>query len=131
MKIGGWRNCSVIKNTGYSSRGPRFNSQYPHGSSQLSVTVVPGDVTPSLKHICRQSTNAHEIKINYFINENKEDITRDTEDLQSIINDILKVQSREREMGVRGRKRELSQFIPFTNVTSRSNKQFKHTWNPQ
>lgn len=69
--------------------------------------------------------------MNYFINENKEDITRDTEDLQSIINDILKVQSREREMGVRGRKRELSQFIPFTNVTSRSNKQFKHTWNPQ
>jgi hypothetical protein len=30
----------------YSSEGLRFNSQHPHGSSQLSVTPVPGNLTP-------------------------------------------------------------------------------------
>ena len=29
-----------------------FNSQHPHGSSQLSVTLVPGDLTPMAKHHC-------------------------------------------------------------------------------
>ena len=28
------------------STGPRFNSQYLYGISQLSVTPVPGDLTP-------------------------------------------------------------------------------------
>ena len=42
-----WRDGSVVKSTGYSSRGPRFNSQHPLGSSQQSVTPVPGDLTPS------------------------------------------------------------------------------------
>jgi hypothetical protein len=28
---------SVVKNTNYSSRGPEFNSQHPHGGSQPSV----------------------------------------------------------------------------------------------
>ena len=46
----GWRDSSVVKSTDYSSRGPRFNSQHPHGSSQLSVTPVPGDPTPMGKH---------------------------------------------------------------------------------
>jgi hypothetical protein len=43
---------------------PGFNSEHPHGSSQLSVTPVPGDRTPSHRHICRQNTNAQKIKIN-------------------------------------------------------------------
>ena len=30
-----------------SSRGPRFNSQHPHGSSYLPVILVPGNPTPS------------------------------------------------------------------------------------
>lgn len=30
-----------------SSRGPGFNSQHPHGGSQLSVTLVLGDPTSS------------------------------------------------------------------------------------
>ena len=39
-----WRaEVSVIKNTGYSFRGPRFSSQQPHGGSQLSVAPVLGD----------------------------------------------------------------------------------------
>ena len=31
-------------------------------SSQLSVTPVPGDLTPSHRHTCRQNSNAREIK---------------------------------------------------------------------
>jgi hypothetical protein len=38
-KIRGWRDGSAVKNTGCSSRGPRFNSQHPHGGSQLCDTV--------------------------------------------------------------------------------------------
>lgn len=41
--IQGWRDDSAVNGTGYSSRGPRFNSQYPHGNSQPSVT--PGSDT--------------------------------------------------------------------------------------
>ena len=45
-----------VKSIGSSSRGPGFNSQHPHGSSQLSVTSVPGDVLVQ--------NNAHKIKLN-------------------------------------------------------------------
>jgi hypothetical protein len=38
---------SVVKGTIYSFRGPGFNFQYPHASSQLSVAAVPRDLTPS------------------------------------------------------------------------------------
>jgi hypothetical protein len=30
-----WGDSSVVKNTGCSSRGPEFNSQHPHGGSQI------------------------------------------------------------------------------------------------
>ena len=33
----GWRDGSAVKSIDYSSEGPKFNSQQPHGSSQLSV----------------------------------------------------------------------------------------------
>jgi hypothetical protein len=33
-----------IKSTGCSSRGPRLNSQHPHGGLQLTVTPVLGDL---------------------------------------------------------------------------------------
>jgi hypothetical protein len=33
----GWRDGSVIKSTDYSSRGPEFNYQQPHGGLQTSV----------------------------------------------------------------------------------------------
>jgi hypothetical protein len=33
----GWRDCSVVKSTDCSSRGPEFNSQHPHGGSQPCV----------------------------------------------------------------------------------------------
>jgi hypothetical protein len=35
--VAGWRDGSVVKNTDYSSRGPEFNSQQPHGGLQPSV----------------------------------------------------------------------------------------------
>ena len=38
---------SAVESTDCSSRGPRFNSQHPHNSTYLSVTPVPGDLTPS------------------------------------------------------------------------------------
>ncbi|KAL1786305.1 tRNA-splicing endonuclease subunit Sen15 [Sigmodon hispidus] len=37
----GWRDGSVVKSTDCSSGGHEFNSQHPHGSSQLSVVSVP------------------------------------------------------------------------------------------
>jgi hypothetical protein len=37
MQIKGWRGCSAVKSTDCSSRGPQFNSQQPHSSSQPSV----------------------------------------------------------------------------------------------
>ncbi|CAO2639813.1 hypothetical protein LEMLEM_LOCUS25074, partial [Lemmus lemmus] len=44
-----------VKSTDCSSRGPRFNSQHPHGSSQLSEDPVPGNLT--------LHTNTHKIKV--------------------------------------------------------------------
>lgn len=36
-------------------RGPGFNTQHPHGTSQLSVTTLPGDLTPSHRQTDRQA----------------------------------------------------------------------------
>jgi hypothetical protein len=33
----------MVKSTGCFSKGPGFNSQHSYRSSQLSVTLVPGD----------------------------------------------------------------------------------------
>jgi hypothetical protein len=51
VKLWWWSDGSLVKSTDCSSRGPRFNSQHLHGSSQLSVTPVSGDLVPS--HTCR------------------------------------------------------------------------------
>lgn len=56
---GGTELGSTIKSTGCSSREPRFNSQHPHRRPQLSITPLPGDLTPSYRHTCRQNTNVH------------------------------------------------------------------------
>lgn len=52
------------KITGCSYRGPRFDSQYPFGISQVSVTTVLGHLTPSHTLEYRQNTNTFEIKLN-------------------------------------------------------------------
>ncbi|EDL22055.1 mCG1048556 [Mus musculus] len=38
----------MVKSTGCSCKGPRFNSKHSHGSSQLSVTPVSWYLTSSL-----------------------------------------------------------------------------------
>ena len=43
-----------------------FNSQHPHGHSQLSVTPGPRFLTPSHRHTFKQITNTHKIRINYL-----------------------------------------------------------------
>jgi hypothetical protein len=35
--VWGWRDGSMVKRTGCSSRGPEFKSQQPHGGSQPSA----------------------------------------------------------------------------------------------
>jgi hypothetical protein len=45
-------------------RTQAFNSQHPHGSSQVSVTRSSRDPMPSHRLICRPNTKAHKIKIN-------------------------------------------------------------------
>jgi hypothetical protein len=61
---GGWRDGSVVKSTGCSSGGPVFNSLQPHGSSQLSVTPVPGD---PWHQVFRQNTHTYEINNFVFL----------------------------------------------------------------
>ena len=81
IKPRGWRDGSEVGSTVCPSRGPRFNSQHPHGSSQLSVNPVPGSLTPSHRHTYR-NTNAHKIKINKSFlkkeSKSKETVTRIT-----------------------------------------------------
>jgi hypothetical protein len=54
-----WRDGSLVKTTGCSSRERRLSSQHPHGCSRLPVTPVPGLLTPSHRHTCQQNTNKH------------------------------------------------------------------------
>lgn len=39
-----WRDGSATKNTGCSFRESRFDSQNPHGKSQIFITPVPRDL---------------------------------------------------------------------------------------
>lgn len=67
-----WRDDLGVKSTGWFSRRLVFNSQHSYGSSQLSVTTVPGGSNnhfwplwaPDMhihSHIYRQNTHAHKI----------------------------------------------------------------------
>jgi hypothetical protein len=58
------RDGSADKSTSCSSRGPKFNSQNPYGSSQLFIIQVPRDPALSHRQTCRQNTNTQEITIN-------------------------------------------------------------------
>ncbi|XP_075845389.1 deubiquitinase DESI2 isoform X2 [Microtus pennsylvanicus] len=54
----------TVKSTDCSSRELRFNSQHPHGCSQLSVTPVLRDLTPPHRHTCKQNISVHEVTKN-------------------------------------------------------------------
>lgn len=43
----GWSGGSAVRSAYCSHRRPRFAYQHTHGSSQASVTLAPGDLTPS------------------------------------------------------------------------------------
>lgn len=43
---GHWNEGSVVKSSGFPSRGPGFDSQHPLGSSELFVTPAPGFLMP-------------------------------------------------------------------------------------
>ncbi|EDL87703.1 putative RNA methylase MDS024, isoform CRA_b [Rattus norvegicus] len=60
----GWGDGSVVKSTDCFHLRLKFNSQHPRGSSQLSVTPVPGLLIPIHRHACWQNTSAHKIKVN-------------------------------------------------------------------
>jgi hypothetical protein len=53
--------------SGCSSKGPGFNPQCPHGSSQLSILQFQGALTPSHRSMCRENTSVYKIKINELI----------------------------------------------------------------
>jgi hypothetical protein len=57
-----WRNGSGVKSTEYSSRGPEFNSQQPHGGSQPSL--VESDALFWCVGRQQQSITSHLHKIN-------------------------------------------------------------------
>lgn len=46
----------MVKSTGWYSRGPGFNYQHPHSSSQMFVTLFPEDLTLSYRHKCKYNT---------------------------------------------------------------------------
>jgi hypothetical protein len=51
-----------------------FNSQHSHGSSELSISAVAGELTPS--H--RQNIIAYGIKINNFLKEKTQQSAHDS-----------------------------------------------------
>jgi hypothetical protein len=67
--MGAWK---VVKRTDCSCRGPRLGSQHPHGSPQLSLTPVPGDMMPSTG-LCGHAskTSIHRKQVNKQINKFK------------------------------------------------------------
>jgi hypothetical protein len=54
----GLRGGSVVKSTCCPPRGPGFNSHHPYGSSELSATSVPGNLTPSQNNYQCKLTSA-------------------------------------------------------------------------
>ena len=68
-----WGNSSVVKSM--LSRGPGFNSQYPHSGPQPSVTPVPGNLMlssdlvgePGMHMVSvdarKQNIHTHQVKI--------------------------------------------------------------------
>jgi hypothetical protein len=53
----GWRDGPEVTSTAGSSKAPRFNSQHPHGSSQLSTEPCP--THPRLEFMAPNSHVVH------------------------------------------------------------------------
>ena len=63
----GYRDGREVISTGCSSRGPRFNDQLPHGMSQLSASLVPGDPIAPHRQTCRENTGVQILKVSKSI----------------------------------------------------------------
>jgi len=63
----GWRGGLVVKSTCCSCRALRLGSQHSHGSSEPSVTPVPGNPMPF-----SELKNGHTCKKKAFIHTNKQ-----------------------------------------------------------
>lgn len=73
QKVEGLEIGLAVKSAECSPRGPDFESQHPHGSSETSVTPVRRDPIPSFdllrhqkctwvyRHISKQNTHIHEM----------------------------------------------------------------------
>lgn len=70
VTLGAGEMVQQFKSTGFSSRAPGFNSQYPRGSSQLSVTPVSGDLMPSSR-LCGYQACMWQGKHSYLQNQIK------------------------------------------------------------
>lgn len=57
----------AFNSAGYSTRGPDFNCQYPHGNLQLSV-ISSSKVADTQTY--QAKSNTHKIKINKIIYKN-------------------------------------------------------------
>lgn len=55
----GWRDGSADRSTGCSPKGLHLSSWHPHGSSQASVTPVPGNPAPFLACIYAHDTQMY------------------------------------------------------------------------
>ena len=75
LRSGDWRDGSVVKSTGYSSRGPEFDSQQPHGASRPSVMGSDALFWHPGTQICRESTHLHKIN-KYIFRKNKNQRTK-------------------------------------------------------
>lgn len=63
----------MVKGTGCSFKGPKFNSQHQHGGPQLSLIPVSGDLIP-FPRFCGHTHGAQDIfadKIAIYIKINK------------------------------------------------------------
>ena len=61
IKISGWRDDMAVESVDCSSRGPGFNSQHPHGDSQLPETPAPRNLSPSSGH-CTRVVHRHTLR---------------------------------------------------------------------
>lgn len=57
--IRGCRDVSEVKDTCYSFKGSRFDSQHTHGRSQPSATLVPGDPMAFCGHLAHRTHVVH------------------------------------------------------------------------
>lgn len=62
----GWRVSSRVKSTCCSYKGPGLGFQHPHGLSQASITLVPGDLMYSSGFLVLWAPGMYTVHIHTF-----------------------------------------------------------------